>query len=137
MTYDPKFSLEERLELERLTERMERHEQAREIRVEARRDLATEIRTAQKKIVEAEEDARRCLPTPLTEEAGKVIDGHPAVFGRRHELKRLIEEFGPLTIEQAEAVARAIEEDEEAETTPSSSKPSRKSKGTSSSNGAG
>lgn len=129
MTSDPKLSLEDRLDLERLPEKVARHEQARHVRVQAQRELAAETQKVQQKIIEAEDQARHRLPTPLTDEAIKLIDGHPAVFGRRQELKRLIEEFGPLIIEQAEAVAKAIEEDEEIESVPSSSKTGRKPKG--------
>lgn len=130
MNFDPNISLEDRLELGRLPEKSARQEQARAVRIHVRQELADQTHEAQNRICEAEEEARRRLPTPLTDDAIKIIDGHPAVFGRRQELLRLLEEFAPIALEQAEAIARAIEDDEDGEATPLPIKTGRKPKST-------
>lgn len=126
MTFDPQLSLTDRLELDQVSEKVVRHEHAREVRIAVRQRLITQIQEAQKKIVTAEDEARRHLPTPLTAEAIKAIVDHPEVLGRRCELQRLVEEFIPIMLEHAELVAAAIEADGSSESTPSSSQPGKK-----------
>lgn len=108
MTDDTKLTLNHRLELEATIQQVKREEAARLVRLQARHEIAGEVIKAQAAITAAEEAVLRNLPTPPPEAVKELVDAHPVVVGRRHQLERFERVFGPARLDQAENLAKVI-----------------------------
>lgn len=127
--FDPKISLKSFLLLEEERQSLRRKATARALRIRARHELADRVLAAQAKVGAAEDEVRRTLPKPLPEDVVKYLNTHPQVMVCRQDLKRLLEEYGPIAIEQAEAIAAEVADSADRQTTVApSSKPGRKPK---------
>jgi hypothetical protein len=124
---DTKLTLTHRLELEKELRQVRLEEEAHTVRLTARREVAEEVANAQTAVTSAEDVAFKNLPTPLPENAAELVGQHPVVAGRRYQLERFEQVFGPARIEQAESIARAITS-ESTESTPATPKQARRVK---------
>lgn len=128
MTPDPKLTLAHRLELEAALRQVHREEEARRVRLEARQEMEREVIKAQAAIAAAEDTVFRNLPTPPPEAVKELAAQHPVVAGRRHQLERFEQIFGPARIDQAESVAKAIASESSDASPATSQKQSRRLK---------
>lgn len=105
---DSKLNITHRLALEAELRQVHREEEAREERIQVRRQIALEITKAQEAIAQAEDRILDLLPTPLPENAGELIVRHPIVSGKLQQLERFETVFAPAQIDQADSIAKTI-----------------------------
>lgn len=128
MKNDPKITLLHRQELAAVIRQAQHDEAGRLIRLTARQDIAREVINAQAAITAAEDAVFRNLPTPPPDDVKELATKHPVVAGRRHQLERLEGVFGPMRMDQAEQLAKAVAGEGCDPTPATSSKPGRRPK---------